>query len=87
MNEKQLEQFITMQNDIKHIRESMEQFHTSQKEELADINKKLDNFIVAADKKYVFQMEFEPIKRVVYGVVTVVLVAVVTAVLALVIIK
>lgn len=49
------------------------------------IEQKLDKFIEKADEKYVTKTEFDPVKRIVFGVVTIILMAVAGAVVGLVI--
>ena len=76
MNEKQLEQFITMQNDITNITKDVGEIKTA-----------LKDFIEKADTVYVNKLEFEPIKKVVYGMIGLILSGVLLAVIAFVLNK
>jgi len=68
--------FATMLKDIEFIRAAISSIQFS----VVDLNKKMD-------EHYVSKIEFEPIKRIVYGLVGLTLVLVFSAILAIVIIQ
>jgi hypothetical protein len=55
--------------------------------DISYIKKEVDDIKVLVSEQYVTKSEFEPIKRIVYGMVSVILMAVVAAVLAIIIRK
>lgn len=69
-------QMLLMAQEIKYI-----------SKEISEVKRIVENQAVNAKKEYVSQVEFDPIKRLVYGLVAIILVAVVTAIMALVIQK
>lgn len=63
-----------LSNDLEYIKEA-----------LARIEKQQAETLVMVSDKYVTKVEFEPVKRVVYGLVALVLTGVITALIALVV--
>ena len=55
--------------------------------DISYIKESLDEIKTSTEKKYVTKEDFDPVKRIVYGLVALILVGVVGALLALVIIK
>lgn len=60
-------------------------FQNYMKDKIDKVEKSIDEFKDKADKCFVTQKEFEPIKKLVYGAVSVILLAVLGAIVALVV--
>jgi hypothetical protein len=69
-----------IQRDIKYILERIDGMDKNVSEGFAEINTKVDD-------KYVTKIEFEPIKKIVYGLVGIILTSVLLAVVGIAIVK
>lgn len=77
-----------MSEEITKIKVNMMELKTklsSTNDTVVRIEKKMDDFIKCANKKFVNREEFKPIKKIVYGTVAFILIAFLSAIVGLVI--
>lgn len=73
-------EFALLTNEVKHVKTNMAKDNKIIKKDLKEIKTLLD-------EKYVTKVEFDPIKKLVFGVVGVILVAVATAIMGVILVR
>lgn len=85
------ERTTAIQNDIKNLRTDITSTVTSLSKAINDVedhfNREMEKMQASFDKKFVTQDSFWPVKAIVYGIVSTILMSVMGAILALVIVK
>lgn len=74
-------EMMALQKDLAYLRKDMENVMSM----LNNINEKIEKKFAELDNKYVTKTEFDPIKKIVYGLVALMLSSFITALLALII--
>lgn len=71
-----------MKTDITHIKETQASCNIENAEQHKELKDMIGNFINSADKKYISQAQFFPVKSIVYGLAATVFLAVLGALLS-----